>query len=462
MRVLLTSLILVAANSLRVCGSEGSGTKAAASAEVTASASAEATAPLAKARIGGRVVAVGQHSVELALHQSGHVEALVSDAAGKLVNDGIALSVNATAKATGPQTIKLAFSPPTARFEGQAAAGAELTPGPLQITLSVNGKEAKASLASVAVLKGPEFGGSLLAVGDYGAEVLVRADGEVLAFLRDAHGAAVHAPAGLELTANVQATGGAFESVKLAFDAGRKCFAGHAKAGVELAPGALELSIRSAAGVAIGGLQRVALRAEATHGGEVLVGGDYSFEVVADGNAVRVFAFDAAGKALAKADAALKLTLGAATPVNVALQWDPASASYRGDFDAKLDLRAQPIRVDLNVDGRAFQAAAASLKAVANARLDAKAAAGAKLDVGADLAHAEKLGADAKLAAGAKVKVPDVKAELSSAAKAVGASAKVNVTPPKVNVSKSASASASTGTSGAKAKASAGFSFGVK
>ena len=461
MRVLVTSLILVSANSLRVCGSDASGSKAAASAEVAASASAVAAAPLPKARIGGRVVAVGQHAVELVLHQSGHVEAQVSDAEGKLVNDGVELAVSASAKAAGPQAIKLAFSPPTARFEGQAAAGVELTGGPLSITLSVGGKEAKASLASVAVLKRPEFGGSLLAVGDYGAEVLVRADGEVLAFLRDAHGAAVHAPAGLELTANVQANAGALENVKLAFDAGRKCFAGHARAGVELVPGAFELSIRNAAGVAVGGLARVALRAEAAHGGEVLVAGDYSFEVVPDGNAVRVFAFDAAGKALAKADAALKLTLGATAPVNVALAWDPASASYRGEFDGKLDLRAQPIRIDLNVDGRAFEAAAASLQAVANARLDAKAR--AKLDVGADLANAEKLGADAKLAAGAKLKVPDVKADLSaSAAKAASASAKLNVTPPKVNVSKSANASASAGTSGAKAKASAGFSFGIK
>ncbi|HET9930646.1 MAG TPA: hypothetical protein VFQ35_08160, partial [Polyangiaceae bacterium] len=192
MRVLVTSLILMSASSLRVCGSEGSGSKAAASAEVAVSANAAATAPLAKASFGGRVVAVGQHSVELALHQSGLVEARVVNADGKLVSDGVALSVAATTKAQGSQEIKLAFVPPKARFEGQAAAGVELTGGPAQITLSVDGKEAKAALQSIAVLKAPEFGGSLLVVGDYGAEVLARADGEVLAFLRDAHGAAVH------------------------------------------------------------------------------------------------------------------------------------------------------------------------------------------------------------------------------------------------------------------------------
>lgn len=465
MRVLLTSLVLVWSSSLRVCSSDGSGAKPTASAEATASAAVDAKAPLAKARIGGRVVAVGQHSVELALHQSGEAEAIVSDASGKLVNEGVALSAKVSAKAEGLQEMKFAFSPPRARFVGQAAAGAELTTGPVELTLSVDGKDAKASLAALAVLKRPEFGGSVLVAGDYLAEVLVRNDGEVLAFLRDARGPAVHAAAGLDLSAQVSAAGGASESVKLAFDPLRKCFAGHVRAGVELAPGPVELSIRTAAGVVVGSLERIALRADAAHGGDVLVAGDYSFEVVTEGKLVQVFAFDASGKALAKADAALKLELGAASPVSLALQWDPPSQSYRAEFDGKLGLRVQPIRVRLDIDGKAFEGAAASLRAVEGARLDAKAAARANVDVGAGagLNVDPKLDAAAKLGADAKLKVPNVKADLSAAAKAAQASAKVNVTAPKVNVSKSASASAGTTPSaGAKAKASAGFSFGIK
>jgi hypothetical protein len=307
------------------------------------------------------------------------------------------------------------------------------------------------------VVKGPELGGSLVVVGEHSAELLLRTNGEIVAFVRDAAGAAVHADAGLRLSASVRTAAGASENVALEFDAARKCFVGHVKAGVELAPGPVELSITSKAGVAIGGLSQIALRVDAAHGGEVLVVGDYSVELVAQGKELHAFVFDASGKAMSAANLDLRLDLAALVSPNVALTWDPPSASYRAALNGKLDFDAQPIKVTLVAAGHAFVGAAASLQAVVAAKIaPIKLGADAKLDVN------PKLDAKAKLAADAKLKVPDLKANLAAnASKAASAAAQVKVTPPKVTVEKSASASVGS-KAGAGAKASAGFSFGTK
>jgi hypothetical protein len=444
---------------LKVCGSEGSAPQAAASADVAARASAATSAAItpAQARIGGQVVVAGNHSVELLIHQAGLVEAVVSDASGQPVSDGVGVSLVASAGGQARENIALAFSAPRARFEGQAKAGVSLAPGPLELTLSVGGKPVQAKLDAALVVKGPEFGGSLLVVGEHSAEVLVRTSGEVLAFVRDRAGAAVQADAGLSLSASVRTAAGASESIALTFDAARKCFAGHAKAGVELAPGPLELSITGKAGAALGGLSQVALRVDAAHGGEVLVVGDYSVELVAQGKELHAFVFDAAGKASADANLDLRLNLAALVNPNVALKWDAKSASYVGELNGKVDFDAQPIRVTLTAAGRAFVGAAASLRGVVAARIaPPKLSADAKLDASA------KLDAKAKLAADAKLKVPEVKSNLAaSAAKGASAAAQVKVTPPKVSVEKNASASVGS-KAGAGAKASAGFSLGIK
>ncbi len=463
MRGLVTSLILVSASSLKVCGSDGSGPKASASADVALSASGSAAATLSKikARIGGRVVAVGDHAVELVVHQAGLVEALVFDSGGQLLSDGVSLRALVSTKSHGKEAVALGFSAPSARFEGHAKAGVELATGPLELTLTLSGKALEAKLETALAMRSPEFGGHMLSVGAHSAELLVRSDGEVLAFLRDASGAAVHAQAGLDVNASVQASGDARESLQLSFDPIRHCFSGHAKAGVTLAPGPVELSIGGKAGIDVGRLDGIALRVDASHGGQVLLLGNYSVELVAQGKAIQAFVLDAAGKATLGADASLKLGLGALSTPDLSLSFDPASSSYKGEFTGGADVHLQPIRVTLDVAGRAFVGAAASLSAVGGLHLDPP-----SVNVDANLAARSKLGADAKVGADAKLGVdaklalPDVKAKLQEAEKSANAAAQVKVTPPKVNVEKSASASA--GTKAGSAKASAGFSFGLK
>ncbi len=319
---------------------------------------------------------------------------------------------------------------------------------------------ADASISAQAQSKGeaprPSFGGSLMLIGDYRAELLLRADGEVLAFVSTASGAPVDAAAKLELSANVSVAGGAPERVALRFDAARKCFAGRVKAGLELVPGPVELTINGRGHVAVGRLPHVAVRASASHGGSVLVAGDYSVELVAQGGELAAFVFDANGKASAAADLGLKVELGGASGSTLALTWDAASASYRAKLVAGLDVQAKPIAVTLSAGARTFFGAAASLAALLSARLEPPRV-DAALNVAADANAAAKLGA--KAGADAKLKAPELKAGLAAnASKSASAAAGINVTPPKVNVQKSASAS----TKGGSAKASAGFSFGVK
>ncbi|MGC4089050.1 MAG: hypothetical protein QM756_14335 [Polyangiaceae bacterium] len=467
MRELVTGLILVSASSLRVCSSEDSRANAASSASAEVAASGSAGAALkgsaqvdAKARVGGQLLTIGDYSVDLLMHQAGLVEAVVFDAAGHALSQGVALSLVASTKAQGKANVALAFSEPRGRFVGSAGAGVELRSGPLDLALTLAGKPLTAHIDAALVAKGAEFGGTVLLVGEHSVEVLARANGEILAFVRNAAGALVTSAAGLEVKAAVQA-GAGVERVALDFDAARKAFVGRVKAGVELAPGPLELSIASKGAVATGQLGRLALRAEAQHGGQVVVAGDFSVELVAQGKAVQAFVYDAAAKAVAAADAALVLDVGGS---KVSLAWDAPSASYRGELGAGINLDASPISVSLDAGGKAFVGAAASLRGIASARLDPPSVGvDAKLD-GKALGDAKlpdaKLGA--KLDAAANVKVPNVKAKLSAEAdKAAKAAAQVKVTPPSIKVEKSASASAGTGAK-TGAKASAGFSFGVK
>ncbi len=468
MKHVVIAMSLLSAANLRVCESEGPAGSASASVEANASvdgaakaaaidaakttaisAAAAAKAALATPRIGGRIVAVGDHSVEVALHQSGLVEALVLDASGKAVTDA-KLDITATAKGGAKHKIALGFAAPRARFEGRAKAGVELASGPVDVALDIAGKPIEAKLELGVALPHPKLGGHVLAVGDLGAEVVARANGEVDARLFDS--------AGVELKGDVDckarfATGG---EVALKFDPGRACFHGQAQVG--LAPGAFELSVSSGGKAKVGALASASLVASAAHGGQVVAVGDYSVELVAKGPEIAAFVFDASGKAMTAADVDLALDLGANLGQRVALKWDAPSLSYKANVAGNLDLSAQPIRVSLQAAGKAFVGAVASLKGAAAAHLDAA----AKLDTDVDA----KLGAKADL--NAKLKAPTLDAKVGADAKAgakAAAAATANLTPPKVNVNvnKSASASAGAGTkTGAGAKASAGFSFGTK
>jgi hypothetical protein len=452
MRLLAVPLLLLVAGSAKVCDSADQA-KADASGSVAAEGSARAVADakvsLAAPRIGGTVASAGELSVEVAVHRGGLVEALVSDASGKLVSDDVKLLASVQAKAGAAEKLELGFVPARARFEGHAHAGVELAAGPVDVSLEVAGKKLGCKLNVAATLPEPRIGGHLLTAGAFSAEVLATT-GEVRALVADSAGAEVTGALDAKLSATVSTKAGARETIALAFDAPRACFAGKAKAGIELAPGPLEFSVDAKVGGGSGRLEGIGLSVAASHGGQVVAVGDFSVELVAKGQAISAFVLDAKGKADVGGELDLKLLVGAGAGSELALKWDAPSASYVGKIAADIDLGLVPIRVALVAGGKAFVGGVASLDAAAKATAKLN----GKLDVGANLDAAAKLDAKAKLAA-------DAKAKLEQSAKSA---ASLKVTPPKVDVNakKSASASAKAGGGKADAKASAGFSFGTK
>ena len=319
MRSYAIALSLLVAGSSKVCDSEdkpkaeASG-KADISAAVSANAAAQAT--LAPPRIGGAVASAGEFSVELVLHRSGFLEALISDARGKLISEGVKLSALVQAKAGAAEKIALGFVPPRGRFEGHARAGAELTAGPVDVNLEIGGKQLSGQLTAQVALPQPRLGGHVLAAGAFGAELLVDASGEVLALVTDSAGADVTADAGANFKAIVNAQGGARQGIDLRFDAPRACFAGKAKAGIALAPGPLEFIASAKVGGGSGRLESVGLRVDASHGGQIVAVGDYSVELLAKGNQLSAFVFDANGKAQVAGDLDLKLEDRKSTRLN--------------------------------------------------------------------------------------------------------------------------------------------------
>ena len=452
MRLLAVPLLLLVAGSAKVCDSEDKA-KASASGSVaadgraSASAAADAKVALAAPRIGGTVASAGEFSVEVAVHRSGLVEALVSDARGKLVSEGVKLSAAVQAKAGAAEKLELGFVPGRGRFEGRAKAGVELAAGPVDVALEVASKAYTCKLNAGIALPEPRIGGHLLTAGAFSAEVLATS-GEIRALVSDSAGVELTGSTDAKLSAIVNVKGGARETIALAFDAPRACFAGKAKAGAELAPGPLEFVVDAKVGGGIGRLEGIGLSVDASHGGQVIAVGDFSVELVANGQAISAFVFDASGKAHAAGDLDLKLDVGAGAGTPLALKWDAPSLSYMGNAAANVDLSRLPIRVSLARSGKSFVGAVASLSAAAKA----SAKLNGRLDVGATLDPDVKVDAKAKLAA-------DAKAKLDPSAKAA---ASVQITPPKVDVNAKKSASAKAGGGKADAKASAGFSFGAK
>ncbi|HYQ27282.1 MAG TPA: hypothetical protein VER04_08680 [Polyangiaceae bacterium] len=454
MRLLFVPLCLLVAGSVRVCSNEEkSNAQVAASAEALSApvASAGLRAVLPRARIGGSVAGAGDLSVEVALHEGGLIEALVSDVKGLPINEGVKLSALVQAAGGASEKVELAYVPARARFEGHGKAGVELAPGPVAISVEVGGKVQSCKLAVGVVVPRPKVGGHVLAAGDFSAEILAHRGGEVQAFVRDSAGAEVKANASASFLVRCRAKGGGTEEVVLRFDAPHSCFAGKAKAGVELEPGPLEFVVDAKVGAGIGGLERIALTVDASHGGQLVTVGDYSLELVAKGGELKAFAFDASGKVQTAGDLDVKLDVGAGSASKLALAWDAPCLCYKANLAGNLNLALQPIRVSLVAGGKAFFGAVASLQAAAKANLNID----TKLDATANV------DANAKPAAQASAKLDPKLDAKASASAAKGASATVKVTPPKVSVTSNSGA-----TSGAKAgggaKASAGFSFGTK
>lgn len=328
--------------------------------------------------------------------------------------------------------------------------------GDVQAAASASAEPTGAVQATASATARARIGGTVIAAGDYAVEVLLHDKGRVEALVMDAKGELVENPEKVRLDLTAQTNAAARAKIDTKWEIPKARFVGLAAAGVELAPGAVDVSLNVDGKASAGAAAMVALSAEAIHGGQIIVAGEYSVELVPQGGFVYAFAYDASGKAHASGDLALELKVALGSKM-VSFAWDAPTMSYKAKLDAGMDLDAKPVLLKLAVGGKVATGTVASFKADAHANLDAALYAKAKLE--GDV--------NAKAGAALDVKAPEVKALEVSGAKTVSASAKARVEAPAPTVnasaSKSASVSAGSGT-GAKASAGAkaGFSFGTK
>jgi hypothetical protein len=390
---LLTALI---ATVVAVAGCKSEGEGAAGSATASGAAQTAGATATAEARVGGQVVAVGAHSVELKIYERGLVEAWVFDASGKLVADEkTKLSLR---PASGGAGVECAFDPPSMRLIGRAGADAKLPSAPLEVELSLaGGASAKATLEAPVLMRGPSIGGTLVAAGKYSVEIAASADGKVQALLRDAAGELVDGKQKLELKVGEI-------TVELAWDSVAK-FVGQAKAGADFAAGPVSIVID---GNVVAKLPKLALRAEAKHEGRLVAVGGYTLEVVADAGALIAYVFDAKAAAHAAGDLDISIRLGGGAVYK--LTWDAPSLAYKAKVDGDIDINAEltaivkaGAEVSVGVAPPTVKAAV-DLDADANVDVDVAAKAKAKVDV--------------------KVPSPSVKVEKSAGASAGGGKAK--------------------------------------
>jgi len=451
MRLAFIAAGLLSVSSLRICESDkdkAPSAEATGAAEVTTTSAARADA---RARFGGHVTKVGDNLVEVVVHKNGHVHAWVTDLEGKTIASPAKakVKVKLAAKGGAKPEVALAWQEPEGRFVGKADAGVDLEAAPIEVALDLDGKARTGAIAEVALVGEAEHGGNVVAAGNYSVELLVAPKGKVEAFVKTAAGAKVDGSANLDLKVKVPDVSGKAHVVALAWAPARARFEGKVDGDVELAPGPVEVTLDAKAGAKIGGMERIALNVDASHGGRIVAVGDYSVELVALGDGlVAAYVFDASGKAQVQGDIDLNVNLGGGADVKFA--WDAPSLSYRAKVAANVDIHAVPLKVSLKAKGKAHVAFVGALDAKARANLNAAANLNAKVNAKADAVA--KAGADLK----AKLDVKPPKVEVRAPS--------VDL---KVQKSASASAGASTNTqakAGATggAKAGGGFSFGTK
>ncbi len=427
-------------------------------------------------RLGGSLMVLGEHQLELAIHQSGLVEALLFDKEGKLALEPESKDLEVQLKTGGDAEpkVQLKWDPIKARFIGHADTKAALVPKPVRVTakLEAGAKPTTGTLTEYALLPEPRFGGTMMATGDYQTELIARPDGQLQAFLTDAEGAAVQGDAKADLEASLGAE--ADEKVRLEWSPAHACFVGKVGHQAKLAKTPIRVALKANGKTHVGGLAGLTVTADAKHDGAMLVVGEFPVELSTQGEFLEAHVLDASGKASADADLGLRVLVGAHGQKGLTLEWNAPCACYRAKLDAGLHLGVSPIRVELSRQGRLYSGAALSLRAASEANLKAQGRLAAKAELGAE---APALEGKAQLTPGAKANLgaaANAKAKAKAAGQAAAsananakgkldAAAAVRIPAPKVNVKKSVSASAGSNKNGsAKAGVGASFSLGTK
>ncbi|HMJ14350.1 MAG TPA: hypothetical protein VK524_23200 [Polyangiaceae bacterium] len=318
------------------------------SAAKVSSAAAAASKPLPPfvPTIGGTSTGIYLHFVEVAIHEHGAVEARIQTLDGAPIGNPakVKMLVTLRSKTSDRERVELAWEPSRQRFVGHAPAQAELVAAaPLGVEVTTTGAPERVKLEHAPLLRAPEFGGSVLAAGSFGVEVVAKSSGEVQAYVRGEDGAILPLPT-LIARATARGVDGKTRELSLPWDAKSGAFMHRAGAAPDLSSGPLQVRLGIGDSTYTGGLGAVSLLPDASHGGRVLTAGAYSLELVQNGAAVNAYVNDASGKPNVGGDLDLWLAIGSEAGTFTRLAWDARKQTYNGKLARKLDLATLPIR----------------------------------------------------------------------------------------------------------------------
>jgi hypothetical protein len=332
--------------------------------------------------MGGSMIGTGEFAVEVVASASGTIDASINTAAGQAVPhlDVSALEVTVQGEGQARQKVALVWDAPRAVFHGRAAADARLASGPFEVSFAIAGRTHTGRLELGMVLPRPKFGGHMIAVGKYSAEVVPKVDGEIEVHLSDATGAAVQAAAGLDLKLRATGKAGGLQDVALRWDAARARFVGKLEAGAELAAGPIELIVGSGDMAARSRVELAALVEPPSIDADVDAKADAKAGVAARAD------LKAKAKAEAELAARLKAEAAAAKKAQAKAKADLGALEAKARGSAKLGITAPQPSASLK--------AGASTKTSADAKAGGSAKGSAKQQTGVKLGGGISLGAN--------------------------------------------------------------------
>ena len=287
-----------------------------------------------------------------------------------------------------------------------------------------------AAVPAAAVLA--RLGGILIPAQEFHVELLPKSDGKVEAIILDAQGQVLVGSPNTQLTVSVTGPDQQLHPVQMTWDANRERYVGGAD--VQITAGPAEVTVNAGGGAKSGRIDTVVVASAPTHGGAVVLAGDYSVELApAEDGRVAAWVVDAQGAPItAAANAEIKINVGPeATAQEVTLAWSSEAGRFEGVVSGQVDVNVAPMGVVVVSGGTRH---AGRIEHAARGRVEFVAGGGLQVNTP---------GADVNVQPGGAVQVntPGANVNVHGAAEAAGArvriaapGARVRVEAPGANV----------------------------
>lgn len=239
--------------------------------------------------------------------------------------------------------------PTPANLEVDAEVEAKMTPGVDAPASDRAAASAKALVDSEHVVEiEPRIGGTVILIDAFAVELIAFRDGRIEALVMDTGGELVADVSTLQVSTSMTIAGDGRLDIPLSWDASLARFMGSVSGEVVLLPGPVEVRIDAGGQVYKHLIAEVGLAASAQHGGQVMMAGTHSLELVAQAGHVYAYAFDIAGQAHTAGDLELQLELESG--LHTKLEWDPPTARYQAKLDSALEFEGKPVTVRVGTD----------------------------------------------------------------------------------------------------------------